>query len=95
MLFYPFALLTVLVLVLAVLSRVFMVLRMGLDVVAGLAALPMQMPVDVLMAVFMGMDLITMPVFVAVRVGMLMDMQMRVFGDLFHGNLPLRILYFI
>jgi hypothetical protein len=80
---------------LAVLSRVLMVLRRGAVVMAGLSAPAMQMPVDVLMGVFVGMDLITVLVFMAVGVGMLMDMEMRMFGDLFHGNLPLGILYSI
>jgi hypothetical protein len=87
------AFIAVRVLVLAVFPRVLMVLGMGAGVVAGPAAFAMQMPVDVLMTVFVAMDLFPMPVFMAVGVGMLMDMEMRMFGDLFHGSLPSRILY--
>jgi hypothetical protein len=82
------AFIAVRVLVFAVFPRVLMVLRLGAGVVGGFTAFAMQMPMDVLMGVFVGMDHIIMPVFMTVGVGMLMDMQMCMFGDFFHGNLP-------
>jgi hypothetical protein len=80
--------LPVLVFVGAVLSRVFMVAGMGIHLESGLAGMPVHMAMDMLVGVLMGMDLFPMPVFMAVGMGMLMDMQMCVFRNFFHGNLP-------
>ena len=49
--------------------------------------MPMQMRVRMLMGVFVGMAFFPMPVFMAVRMGMLMDMQMLVFRYVAHNNL--------
>ena len=77
-----------LVFVVAVLSRVFMVAGMGINIRTGVAGIPMQMAMDMLVGVLMGMDFVTVPVYMAVSMSMLMDMQVCMFGNFFHGNLP-------
>jgi hypothetical protein len=72
----------------AVFPRVLMVARMRIYVTGRLPGMPMHMPMDMLMSVFVGMDFLPMPVFMAVSMGMLMDMQMLMFGYFCHGSLP-------
>jgi len=79
-----------LVLVGAVLSRVIMVPRMGINVRVGLSGMPMQMRMQVLMVMLMGMNFIAMLMLMGVGVDMLMDMQVFVFRNVFHGGLLAR-----
>jgi hypothetical protein len=79
--------LLVLVVVATVLSRVFMVIGMGIERRAGGSGMPVHMAMGVLMGMLMGVDFITVLMFMAVAVGMLMHMQVPMLRNFFHGNL--------
>ena len=77
----------VLMLVVAAFSRVLMV-HMGIDTWAGFRGMLVQMPMRVRMGMLVGMGCFVMPMLMAMRVGMLMNMQVLMFRYFFHNRLP-------
>jgi hypothetical protein len=78
-----------LVLMRAVLSGVLMVAPMRID--TRFIRMFVQMRMHVFMGVFVSMDFFTMPVCMAVGVGVLMEMQVFMFGGFFHDRLLVKI----
>jgi hypothetical protein len=76
----------VLVLVGTMLPRVFME-HVGVNALAGLKGMLMQMPMRMLMGMLVGMDFFAMLMLMAMQVGMLMNVQVIMFRYSFHSSL--------